>query len=209
MQNVLFRTFCACAFLLAITNVAVAAEPSLLRFQLSKAQNIRGLRVPLGMQGNSKPTMSVYFGKITIESKKAGFLRIGPIPQPVVSGMRLEIMEAGSGSAWGADFLKFAASEAALENVAIRGMEIRGPGKNSVTALADAAHFVPRNRTILLQGVQVQTEGKMLHQFANGEVYLDGEKAGRIEWSDGGQVRSVLLGTALPAVDPGTKSAAR
>jgi len=195
------RIFAASAFFWLAGNDMRAAEHSLLGFQLDKVQNIQGLKVPLGTESNSKPTLSVYFGRITVESKKAGFFRIGPIPQPVVSGMRLEIMEAEGGSTWGTDFLNFAMRGASLGNVEIRGIEIRCPGKESVTVRAEAARFVLRSRTIQLQGVQVQSEGKVLRQFAVGEVYFEGEKAGRLEWNDGGQNRSVLLGPPRPVND--------
>lgn len=198
-----------CAILLSAETRILAAEPAWFGLQLDKVQNIRGLRVPLGRQADAKPTLAVYFGKITVESKKAGFLRIGPIPQPVVTGLRLEIMEAEGGIAWGADFLKFATSEAALEKAEIRGIEIRGAAKDSVTVSAEMAYFVPRSGMIQLRGVQVQAEGRVLHQSALGEVHLHGEKAGRLVWDEGGRIRSILLGAKLPVVVPVAQSAVR
>jgi hypothetical protein len=192
---------------LLICHLTVAAEPSLFSFQLSKVRNIRGLKIPLGMQANMKPTVSVYFGEISVESKRAGFLRIGPIPQPVVSGLRVDILEHEGGAGWAADFAKFATGEAALERANIRGIEFHAINKDSVSVRAEDARFVARSRTLRLRGVQVHAEGRDIPLFAAAEVHLDGAKAGQIEWNDGERVRSILLsgapsvsGAADPAV---------
>lgn len=180
--------------LLLNSDLTRAAEPSMFTFQLNKVRSIRGLKVPLGMQGNSKPTVSVYFGEISVESKKVGFLRIGPIPQPVVSGMRVEILEAAGGVGWAADFARFASGEAALERANIRGFEIRSGAAPVLSVRADFAQFVARSRTLRLRGVQVHAGGRMIHQFAGGEVHLEGAKVGQIEYLEGERTHSILLG---------------
>jgi len=183
-----------------------AAEPSLFGLQLSKAHNIRGLKVPLGMENHAKPTVSVFFGEITIESKRAGFLRIGPIPQPVIFGMRVEILEPEGGVGWAADFARFAAGEASLAHTDIRGIEFRPPRKDLGSVRADAAQFVARSRTLRLRGVEVHAGGHVISRFMAGEVYLEGAKAGRLEWHDGEGIHSIFLSGPSLIADGGGQS---
>ncbi len=170
--------------------------------QLNKARDIRGVKIPLGMENSSKPTVTVYLGAISVESKRAGFLRLGPVPQPVISGMRVEILEPEGRTGWAADFGRFAAGEAALERANIRGFAIVSSGKNVISIHADAAKFIAGTRMFRLQGVHVQEGDRKIHQFLSGDVYLAGPKAGQIEWRDGEHVRSILL-SGVPA-GPGT-----
>lgn len=201
MKNTTSRMFAA-SVLFLICHYAPAAEPSLFSFQLSKVRNIRGLKVPLGMQGNAKPTVSVYFGEISVESKRAGFFRIGPIPQPVVSGMRVDILEPEGGSGWADDFARFAAGEASLDRANIRGIEIHSSAKDNVSVRADVAQFIANSRTLRLRGVQVFAEGQPIRRFIVGEVHLIGAKAGQLEWTEGECIRSISL-SGLPSTPDG------
>lgn len=179
-----------------------SAEPSMFSLQLNKARDIRGVKIPLGTENNSKPTATVYMGAISVESKRAGFLRLGPIPQPVISGMRVDILEPEGRTGWAADFARFATGEAALERVNIRGVAIVSSGRAVVSVHADTAKFIAGTRTLRMHGVQVHEGDRMLHQFISGDVYLDGPKAGRIEWREGEHVRSMML-SGVPSA-PGT-----
>ena len=157
------------------------------------------------MENRPKPTVSVYFGEISIESKKAGFLRIGPVPQAVVSGMRVDILEAEGGVAWAGDFARFATGEASLDRANIRGIEFRSPGKEGFSVRADEARFVASSRTFRLQGVQVQAGGRAIQRFEVGEVYLEGAKAGQLEWHEGERTRSISLNRPPSAADGGVR----
>jgi len=174
-------------------HLAQAAEPAFFSLQLSKKQSIRGLRIPLGMQNDGKPTISVFCGEVSIEPKRAGFLRIGPVPQPVISGMRLEIFTT-EGLAWTGDFLRFAMHEAALERVEIRGLEIRLPAGERLSVRAGDARLVPGKGILRLRSGQIYEDGRVTHLFGEGEVFLEGAKAATLEWREGETVRSIALG---------------
>lgn len=82
-------------------------------------QSLRGVKVPLGADSAS-PSAYLWCREVTLERRQWGAFRIGVLPQPVLSGVKLRLLPQAKGSTWAADLHRLLTEDKSLHGFLMR-----------------------------------------------------------------------------------------
>ena len=186
----------ALAALLLAGRMPCAAETNFMGFTLNKNSSLRGIMIPIGGENVAAPTLRVFIEEISVERKSSGNMTFGVVPQIVLRGMKVQIMDQGGVGEWQALLSNFATREASLAGTKIREFELAHQNKEALVVKAETAGFGALDATLQLRQVRVYKKGQLLKAIKSARIPMSGPQAGQLVWNEGAQCAS------LPVDDP-------
>jgi hypothetical protein len=179
--------FITCAAGFAVpAKAAPSLAPTLFGDPASSVRSVRGLRLPLGPD-SAAPSAYLRCDRYAMERRQVGVFRMGLLPQPVLTGVTLELLRPPRGAPWATHLRDFLQREPALRHVLIRDFAVHG-ADGAVRLRARTAQPASGYRQLHLSRVSHPDQNGEYRQAAKAVLHLDGPSAGVLQLTnDAGQ----------------------
>jgi hypothetical protein len=176
---------CAAGFA-ALAEAAPPLAPTLFGDAAGSVRSVRGLRLPLGPD-SAAPSAYLRCDRYAMERRQVGVFRMGLLPQPVLTGVTLELSRPPQGASWATHLQDFLQREPALRHVLIRDFAVLG-ADGAVRLRAGTARPGSGHRQLHLSRVSHPDRHGEFRQVAKAVLHLDGPSAGMLQLTnDAGQ----------------------
>jgi len=163
-----------------------APAPGLFRDSVGLVRTVRGLRLPLGPD-SAAPSAYLVCDRYAMERRQVGVFRMGLLPQPVLTGVTLELVPPPQGAPWPTHLRDFLQREPALRHVVIRDFAVHG-ADGAVRLRARTAQPGSGSHQLHLSRVSYPDRNGEFRQAAKAVLHLDGPSAGVLQLTnDAGQ----------------------
>jgi hypothetical protein len=148
---------------LLLTVAAYSAQPDFMGTRIDHDFEIKGLSIPLHDTANGVEPLRITCARVSLESKKVGLFRIGPMPQLVIEDMRILLPRNTDLTAWASALDSFFQSHPAWSEISIRGFEVRQAGAQSPFLKAQMARIDALQGKIFFEKfLATQTSGDII-----------------------------------------------
>lgn len=173
----------ACFFLIFIPGLLSTAASPNFHFlpQDGSVGSLRGVKVPLG-SGAGSPSAYLFCREVTMERRQWGAFRIGVLPQPVLSGVKLQLLPCRESDTWVADLHRFLTEDKFFRGVQMREFTIEDSSGRTVLK-AEKAAFDSGNDSIELKEffLHAAPDRPKPNKSDQALLWLTGPKAGFLQ----------------------------